>query len=126
MSVRGALLVALIGLVACTATVEANSGIFGQVVIGPQCPVVAEGMEEECADKPYQATILVKTEDGSREVTRFTSDANGQFRVALPPGTYLLEPIPGGSPFPFGKPQLVEVREGQYTEVTILYDTGIR
>ncbi|MBI2845004.1 MAG: hypothetical protein HYX86_00515 [Chloroflexi bacterium] len=126
MGKRWFLLIALLGLEACTPAVEPDSGIFGQVLLGPQCPVVMEGQEEECADKPYQATIVVKTEDGSREITRFTSDTNGFFRVALPPGTYLLDPLPGGEPFPFGKPQVVVVEPGKYIEMIIYYDTGIR
>lgn len=126
MSKSWLLLIALIGLTACTSGPVPNSGIYGQVLLGPQCPVVMVGQEEECADKPYQATILVKTQDGSREIARFTSDANGYFRVALSPGTYFLDPLPGGEPFPFGKPLLVTVVEGEYIEVAIFYDTGIR
>lgn len=123
-----AILIAGLFLVACTPTSSPilNSGIFGQVLLGPQCPVVSPETEEECADKPYQATVVVKTPDRSRENTRFTSDENGSFRVPLPPGDYFLEPLPGSEPFPFAKPVLVTVEPDSFTEVTILYDTGIR
>ncbi len=107
--------------------VEAGmGGISGRIVIGPQCPVVPAGRETECADKPYQATVVVKEEGTLREMTRFTSDSTGAFRIPLPPGTYSLEPLAVGKPYPYGKPQRVQIVEGMYTEITISYDTGIR
>ncbi|MFQ5796181.1 MAG: hypothetical protein ACE5JP_14185 [Candidatus Bipolaricaulia bacterium] len=102
------------------------SGIIGKVLIGPQCPVIKLGMEEQCQDKPYQATVIIKTEDGLREITQFSSDSNGEFRVVLEPGTYLLEPLLSGFRFPRAGPEIVTVETGQFTEITILYDTGIR
>ncbi len=102
------------------------SGIVGKVLIGPQCPVVSTQLEERCKDKPYRATIVVKTRDGLQVVTRFTSDRDGHFRIILPTGTYLLEPLRGGSPVPYGKQLKVTVLPGQFTDVTVQYDTGIR
>ena len=103
-----------------------DSGIAGKILLGPTCPVVRPGMEDECADKPYQATVVVKTASGAREVTRFQSDSKGLFRVLLQPGTYLLEPAPGGPILPHAAPMTVQVDAGMFTEVTIFYDTGIR
>lgn len=105
---------------------DLSSGITGIVLSGPQCPVVAPGMDDDCADKPYPATIIVKTTNGLFEVTRFTADSNGEFRVPLPPGQYLLDPLPGSNGFPHASPQTVDVQAEQFTEITILYDTGIR
>ncbi len=102
------------------------SGIVGKVLIGPRCPVVSTQFQERCKDKPYRATIVVKTRDGLPVVTRVTSDRDGHFRILLPPGTYLLEPLRGGSPFPYGKQLKVTVLPGQFTDVTAQYDTGIR
>ena len=45
---------------ACKSEEEApplTSGIEGQVLIGPMCPVVQAGTP--CPDKPYQATIVL-------------------------------------------------------------------
>jgi hypothetical protein len=121
------LLAAAVLLAACQGQpTPTDSGIAGQILIGPQCPVVRPGMEEECADKSYQATVVVKTASGAREVARFQSDGKGQFRVALRPGTYLLEPVPGGPILPHAAPMTVQVDAGMFTEVTIFYDTGIR
>lgn len=110
-----------------TPTPPPDSGIYGQVLMGPMCPVVSPENQEKCKDQPLQATVLVKTQDGSREVARFTSDSQGMFRIALEPGTYLLDPQPkGSSPFPRGIPQTVTVPPGKFVEVTVHYDTGIR
>lgn len=105
--------------------VEGKSGIMGKIVLGPTCPAVGPGMEDECQDKLYQGTVVVKTSDGTREVTKFTSDAEGNFKVNLAPGNYLLVPV-SSSRSVFGKSQPVAVKEGEFTSLTVSFDTGIR
>ena len=97
------------------------------MILGPKCPPIFPGLKKEsCEDKPYQATVIVKTEDGFREVTLFSSDRRGEFRVGLRPGTYRLEPLPRGFPYPSPDTQIVKVEPGKFANVKILYDTGIR
>lgn len=100
----------------------ADSGIEGQVLIGPMCPVMRE--DQPCPDQPYQAVITVLGESG-REVTRVESDALGNFRVSLAPGAYTLRPEPGEGIARAGE-QAVAVNEGQLTQVVVTYDSGIR
>ena len=102
-----------------------DSGIVGTMLAGPQCPVVPLG-GDGCEDKPYQGTVILKTENGLFEVTRFTADVDGRFRVPLYPGTYLLDPLPGPGGFPHAAAQTIEVQPAAFTEVDISYDTGIR
>ncbi len=119
---------ATLGLAGCPVPIPSNldSGIAGTVLAGPQCPVIGPNSGPECDDKPLAATIVVRSAAGVF-VTQFTSDADGQFRVPLFPGSYTLEPQPvSPSGLPHGVPQTVEVQAGQFTEVTIEYDTGIR
>jgi hypothetical protein len=116
-----------LGLAGCPLPIpsDLDSGITGTVLAGPQCPVV-DPNNPACADKPLAATIIVRT-PGGLLVTQFTSDDSGQFHVPLFPGTYTLDPQPvSASGFPRGVPQTVTVEAGQFTEVTIEYDTGIR
>lgn len=102
----------------------ADTGIEGQVFIGPMCPVVREG--EECPDQPYQAILKVLELNG-QEVIRFETDEQGCFRVALPPGEYILHPeTPENMPLPYASEQEFTVQAGQYTKLTITYDSGIR
>lgn len=104
-----------------------SSGITGKVLLGPQCPPIFPDLKKEsCEDKPYQATVIVKTEDEFREVTLFSSDRRGEFRVGLRPGTYRLEPLPRGFTYPSPDTQIVKVEPGKFANVKILYDTGIR
>lgn len=101
------------------------SGIEGLVTIGPQCPVLEEGVP--CPDRPYQAEIMVLDESSGRVVATFTSDTDGGFRVDLPPGRYVLDP---GEPLLVDEPRAekmtISVEAGRYTQVTMRFDSGVR
>jgi hypothetical protein len=101
---------------------SAPQGIEGVVLIGPQCPVVS--LHEPCPDLPYEATIDVRVRGGD-SVARVRSDADGTFRIGLRPGAYTLRPE-SGDPFPIATEQDVDVTAGEYSEVTVHFDTGIR
>jgi hypothetical protein len=102
-----------------------NTGIMGQALLGPNCPVVQEG--QPCPDRPYVDAEIDLLDDSGRTLTTLTVDAAGAFRVDLPPGRYTLVPRPlEGVPFPTAGEQTVEVTEGRYTEVIVSYDSGIR
>ncbi|MFH1401249.1 MAG: carboxypeptidase-like regulatory domain-containing protein [Nanoarchaeota archaeon] len=108
----------------------APSGIHGEATIGPQCPVAQFPTPSECEDKPYQTELTIIDEGGY--ATRITTDADGRFSAYLGPGSYTIYPE-GTEPdgvqaaiFPRASPMDVEVRRGQWTQVTIMYDTGIR
>lgn len=110
-------------------TLDTNSGIEGQALLGPVCPgpqVAGATEATRCADQPYQATFEVLAEKGS-VVTTFQTDDQGRFEVALSPGTYTL--VPQTNPnavLPRASIQTVTVTEGQFTQITINFDTGIR
>lgn len=99
-----------------------DSGIRGQVTIGPTCPGPVR-IGQSC-DQPYQANISVLDPQG-HVVTQFRADPQGRFEVPLPPGTYTLHPETPGV-LPRAADQTVMVGSGQFTDVTIEYDTGIR
>jgi hypothetical protein len=103
-----------------------GTGISGRMLAGPQCPVVTPDSGAECDDQPYQGTVVVHDEAGGNEVTRFTAAADGTFDVPLPAGSYLLMPLPGPNGFPFADEQVIDVVTGAFTQIQILYDTGIR
>jgi hypothetical protein len=100
-----------------------SSGIQGLVLLGPLCPV--QSVDNPCPDQPYAATLVVRNEQG-QEIGRSESGEDGQFQIDLPPGQYALVPVSGPNGFPHAMPQPVTVEPGQYTEVTVTYDTGIR
>lgn len=124
---RAGVLAWLLGLVAaCGGSPllgpDADQGIDGTVLIGPQCPV--QSPDNPCPDEPYQATIHI-LDRGQHEVTTVHSDAQGHFRVGLEPGLYVLSPE-NGDPYPAATEQAVNVGKGIWSSVTIAYDTGIR
>ena len=53
-----------------------TSGIEGQVLIGPTCPVLRESTP--CPDQPYQATIAVWNAERTEKVHTFTTDEGGR------------------------------------------------
>jgi hypothetical protein len=105
---------------------EASSGITGRVVLGPTCPVERE--DTPCPDRPFAGARLRITERETGDVAAsVTADEQGRFRVPLAPGEYVVDAEPTeGRPLPFAKPVDVTVRPGEYTNVTLAFDTGIR
>ncbi len=101
----------------------ADSGIYGQVTVGPTCPV--QQINNPCPDKPYQATLTVLTATDHSKVLQFQTDADGNFRLALPPGDYILHPE---SPnfLPRGRDESFTVPPHQFVQVNVSYDSGIR
>ena len=120
------LLIGVLILVLATCSIYSptprGSGLEGQVLLGPMCPVIQSG--QECPDQPYQATLTVKSLDGL-QITQFQTDAQGRFQVSLVPGQYILHPeSPDG--LPFADDQSFSVETGRYTQITVHYDSGIR
>ena len=100
----------------------ADSGIEGQVLIGPMCPVVQEG--QECPDQPYQAALTVNNPNGGK-IVQVQADAQGRFKIPLAPGDYILHPeSPNG--IPSASEQSFRVEAGKFTRIVVNYDSGIR
>ena len=99
-----------------------ESGIEGQVLMGPMCPVAQQGLA--CPDQPYQATLTVNNPSGGT-IVQFQTDGGGHFRIPLASGQYILHPeSPNG--MPFAADQAIIVGTGQYTQIVVNYDSGIR
>ena len=113
----------IIFLATCSApATPTDSGIEGQVFIGPMCPVVQEG--QECPDQPYQATLTVTSLEGGK-IVKVQTDGAGRFKIPLAPGQYILHPeSPNG--LPFASEQTFIVEQSKFTFVIVNYDSGIR
>lgn len=94
-----------------------TSGIHGLVLVGPTCD--APTAARPCLE-PYSARLVVVDQDG-RVVGDVTSGADGAFRLAVPPGDYVIQPAPGGDPYPRAEAMTVSVLAGESTEVEIDY-----
>jgi hypothetical protein len=71
--------------------------------------------------------LIILSQDGKKEMARVTADENGKYRVALPPGDYILDVkgrVPRGRVR--AKPQHFTVVSNQVVRVDMDIDTGIR
>jgi hypothetical protein len=100
----------------------ARTGIAGNVFI-TNCAVIPIG--ETCQPQPFQAHIIIYTEDASEVVADFTTGSNGTFKWTLLPGTYLVVPQ---SPNlrTNAESQVVTVDSSGMTTIDIFYDGGMR
>jgi hypothetical protein len=117
----GAAAVLMIGT-ASGAHSRPDSGIRGQVLYGPTCPV--QRPNQTC-ERPYQASITIKREPRGAVVARIRSGTDGRFTARLTAGSYLLTPR-NGQPYPRAQSQTVAVHRHRFTTVTIRFDSGIR
>jgi hypothetical protein len=114
---------------------DGASGVEGEVLVGPTCPV--ERADSPCPDRPAQLYVWTSILSGSdtpigNPMTQ--SGTDGRFRLALPPGTYMLDAGPcsptmfcgPNSSLPRITPQIVTVRTGAFTKIILHGDTGIR
>ena len=123
MDIKFVLGVMILILATCSAKPQTtDSGIEGQVFIGPICPVVQVG--QECPDQPYQAILTVNSLEGER-IAQVQTDEEGRFKIPLKPGEYILHPESPNA-LPFAQEQEFKVEDGKFTRLTVNYDSGIR
>jgi hypothetical protein len=124
------LLILVFTIAACSATpTPQETGLLeGHLTIGPLTPVVIIGQAEPTpAPEVYAAyPIVVYEPDGKTEVARVTAGSEGNYRLVLPVGTYLVNTQPEGIAFSKDLPQEVTIQSGQVTRLDIDIDTGIR
>jgi hypothetical protein len=122
-----ALSILLLFLVACAGrgpSSSGESGIRGTVLLGPTCPV--ETVESPCPDRPL-GDVEIQVLQGSDVVATVRSDGGGRFAVALDPGRYEVQAVvEEGGPGISAKPVDVTVTSGEFADVNVPVDTGIR
>ena len=104
----------------------ATAIVKGQVILGPTCPVESNPPDPKCAPRPYQTMISIsKNIETPTAFKTMQSDAAGLFSVSLAPGEYDFY-VQATSALPRCAEQLVTVKAGQTSNITINCDTGIR
>lgn len=125
---RKLLILGMLLTVACSsaprAPIPSDTGVEGVTQIGPTCPV--QRVDEPCPDRPVRAEIRVLQDGNTVGVVR--SGEDGMFRVALRPGEYIIEAslLEQNALNPDAQPVTVTVRAGEFTRITIAFDSGIR
>jgi len=117
----------LIALACMTAVAETPapgmSGIEGTIVVSPTRPGPIRKGEEPSVAPVSNAQFVVKSGDAT--VKTFTTDGEGRFQVALPPGHYVVlreEAAPRVGNWRFE----ADVVAGQVTKVNWTADSGMR
>jgi len=101
--------------------------IQGTVFLGPTCSVVRNPPDPACADKPYQTELAVTSPGAEHIITQFSTASDGTFAADLPEGTYAIQSADGARVFPrCATNEPFVVHSGQYTDVVVYCDTGIR
>jgi Carboxypeptidase regulatory-like domain len=70
--------------------------------------------------------LIVVSRDGKKQIARVTADENGNYRVALPPGEYVLDVQDRRRRHVRAKQQPFTVISNQTVRVDMTIDTGIR
>jgi hypothetical protein len=101
----------------------AETGIEGVITVTPAKPGPIRA--DSPGSLPLADTAFV-VENGNHEVTSFTTDGQGRFRVSLPPGHYKVSMKGRKSAIGHFGPFEAEVTAGKMTNVQWECDSGIR
>jgi len=116
----------------CTGVIPPSDGggvtegsVTGHVTIGPICPVQREGVPCVVPVETYLSrSVVVYSTDGTTVLERKALDAEGNYAIALKPGTYWLQIDPAGiGP---GEKKKVVITASAISTVDFDVDTGIR
>jgi hypothetical protein len=122
-SIMGASLIAFFSIPArAVAQSETTSGIEGTIFVSPSRPgpITKDGPS---VAPVANVKFLVKA--GDAIVKTFTTDGEGRFQVALPPGHYVI--VKEGAPVRIGRWHFeAHVVAGQMTKVNWTADSGMR
>jgi hypothetical protein len=122
-SIVGATLIALFSMTAVATPPPGTSGIEGTIVASPTRPGPIRKDEGPSVAPVRNAQFAIKAGDAT--VKTFTTDDEGRFQVALPPGHYvILREDPGAR---IGRWRFeADVVASQMTKVNWTADSGMR
>jgi len=101
-----------------------GTGIEGVITFSPTQPGPIRA--DAPSSKPLANTTFVVENEKGTEVTSFTTNEQGQFRVPLPPGHYIVSKKARKGGIGHYGPFDVDVLADKMTRVTWECDTGIR
>jgi hypothetical protein len=96
-------------------------------IVSPREVELVNGTPPAITTKNYaEYPLIIRSQDEKKEITRVTPDGNGNYRVALPPGNYVLD-VQGRAPGHLrAKPRRFTVVSNQTVRVDMDIDTGVR
>jgi hypothetical protein len=97
-------------------------------IISPREVELADGKAPVITAENYaEYPLIILSQDGKKEIARITADENGNYRLALPPGNYILD-VQGRPPKGHvrAKPQPFTIAPDQIARIDMDIDTGVR
>ncbi|MGC2626858.1 MAG: carboxypeptidase-like regulatory domain-containing protein [Candidatus Udaeobacter sp.] len=97
-------------------------------IVSPREVELADATPSKITAENYtDYPLIILSRDGEKEIARVTADGSGQYRVALPPGNYVLD-VQGRRPKGHvrAKPQPFTIISNQTVRVDMNIDTAIR
>jgi hypothetical protein len=120
---------ALIGIGCLASDNKVPGFIEGHVrILASKEVELAEGNPPKFSGANYaEYPLVILSQDGKNEIAGVTADQDGKFRVALPPGDYILD-VQGRQPKGHlrAKPQRFTIASNQTVRLDMYIDTGIR
>ena len=102
-----------------------TSGVRGSAVVDIGCPVLQDA--SACPRVPLRARISAVLSGAAQPAAVVQTKADGTFEIGLPPGVYELRGDNlSGAPVPSAMPVAVTVRAGEFVQVTVVFDSGVR
>lgn len=96
-------------------------------IISPKEVELAEETQSKTTEENYaDYPLIVLSQNDRKEIARMTADENGNYRVALPPGNYVLDIQDRRRRHVRATPQPFTVVSNQTVHVDMNIDTGIR
>jgi hypothetical protein len=96
-------------------------------IVSPKEVELAESTPSKQTTESYaEYPLIIRSRDAEKEIARVTADGDGDYRVTLPPGDYILD-VQGRRPGHVrAKPQPFTIVSNQTVRVDMDIDTGIR
>jgi hypothetical protein len=101
-----------------------TTGIEGKVYRGPINPVEILGVDNNA---PFSALFHVYDHDQKHLITSFNSNAEGQYKVMLVAGNYVIKPdVTAPLMHPSGQIKYITLINSGILSLDLFFDTGIR
>lgn len=96
-------------------------------IVAPKTVEVAEAKTDKSATVDYaRYPLVVRSRSDDREVAQVTADKDGNYRVSLPPGDYVLDAKGRAPGHVRATPKRFSVASSQTVHADFELDTGIR
>ena len=125
--IAGCLFLVLVGISSVWAAAQGFVEGHLKIISLKEVELAEENPSPEGTGENYTLYLLiVRTADGQKEVTQIVADPNGNYRLELPAGNYILDVARRTPTRLRATPQAFTVVSGKTVRVDMDIDTGVR